>query len=143
MGTVGRLAAGLSDDLIGRAADVMLKERRKLILVPRETPLHAGHLENLLHLQRLGAYIDTGYAFFLQPACFRGSAGGYGRFSGAGPGGSTGSPGRTLGIRVPKCLGLRSGMPRRLSQMRRSNVLFVAEVGDRTSHFENAFVGAG
>ncbi|GIV23939.1 MAG: UbiX family flavin prenyltransferase [Bacteroidia bacterium] len=57
MGTVGRLAAGVSDDLITRAADVMLKERRKLILVPRETPLHAGHLERLLYLARLGALI--------------------------------------------------------------------------------------
>ncbi|MCS7189618.1 MAG: flavin prenyltransferase UbiX [Bacteroidia bacterium] len=57
MGTVGRLAAGLSDDLICRAADVMLKERRKLILVPRETPLHAGHLENLLKLARWGAIV--------------------------------------------------------------------------------------
>ncbi|GIV24655.1 MAG: aromatic acid decarboxylase [Bacteroidia bacterium] len=69
MGTVGRLAAGLSDDLIGRAADVMLKERRKLILVPRETPLHAGHLENLLHLARLGAYIVPAMpSFYSRPA---------------------------------------------------------------------------
>lgn len=57
MGTIGRLAAGISDDLITRAADVMLKERRKLILVPRETPLHTGHLENLLRLSQLGAII--------------------------------------------------------------------------------------
>lgn len=57
MGTVGRLAAGISDDLITRAADVMLKERRRLILVPRETPLHTGHLENLLRLSQLGAII--------------------------------------------------------------------------------------
>ncbi|MCX7605674.1 MAG: UbiX family flavin prenyltransferase [Bacteroidia bacterium] len=57
MGTVGRIAGGISDDLITRAADVMLKERRRLILVPRETPLHAGHLENLLALTRLGAIV--------------------------------------------------------------------------------------
>lgn len=57
MGTIGRLAAGISDDLITRAADVMLKERRKLILVPREAPLHTGHLENLLRLSQLGAII--------------------------------------------------------------------------------------
>ncbi|MCX8112554.1 MAG: UbiX family flavin prenyltransferase [Bacteroidia bacterium] len=57
MGTVGRIASGISDDLITRAADVMLKERRRLLLVPRETPLHAGHLENLLRLARLGALI--------------------------------------------------------------------------------------
>jgi len=68
MGTVGRLAAGISDDLIGRAADVMLKERRKLILVPRETPLHAGHLENLLRLAQLGAYIVPAMpAFYSRP----------------------------------------------------------------------------
>lgn len=57
MGTVGRIVGGLSDDLITRAADVMLKEKRKLILVPRETPLHEGHLRNLLRLAKMGATI--------------------------------------------------------------------------------------
>ena len=57
MGTVGALAAGLADNLIERAADVMLKERRPLVLVPRETPLSAIHLENLLKLARAGAVI--------------------------------------------------------------------------------------
>jgi 4-hydroxy-3-polyprenylbenzoate decarboxylase len=57
MGTVGALAAGLADNLIERAADVMLKERRALVLVPRETPLSAIHLENLLKLARAGAVI--------------------------------------------------------------------------------------
>ncbi len=57
MGTVGRLAAGLSDDLITRAADVVLKEGGKLIVVPRETPLSALHLENLLRLARLGVVV--------------------------------------------------------------------------------------
>ena len=57
MGTVGSLAAGLADNLIERAADVMLKERRPLLLVPRETPLSAIHLENLLKLARAGAVI--------------------------------------------------------------------------------------
>ena len=57
MGTVGALAAGLADNLIERAADVMLKERRTLVLVPRETPLSAIHLENLLKLARAGAVI--------------------------------------------------------------------------------------
>jgi len=57
MGTVGRIAAGLSGNLLERTADVMLKERRPLILVPRETPLNSIHLENLLRLSRAGAVI--------------------------------------------------------------------------------------
>ena len=57
MGTAGRIAAGLSGNLLERTADVMLKERRPLILVPRETPLHSIHLENLLRLSRNGAVI--------------------------------------------------------------------------------------
>jgi flavin prenyltransferase len=57
MGTLAAIAAGLADNLIERAADVMLKEGRKLILVPRETPLSAVHLENMLKLARLGTVI--------------------------------------------------------------------------------------
>ena len=57
MGTLGALAAGLADNLIERAGDVMLKERRPLVLVPRETPLSAIHLENMLTLARAGAVI--------------------------------------------------------------------------------------
>lgn len=57
MHTCGCLANCITDNLLTRAADVMLKEGRKLIIVPRETPMHAGHLENLLKLSRLGAVI--------------------------------------------------------------------------------------
>ncbi len=57
MGTLAAIAQGLADKLIERAADVVLKEGRKLILVPRETPLSAIHLENMLRLARAGAVI--------------------------------------------------------------------------------------
>jgi 4-hydroxy-3-polyprenylbenzoate decarboxylase len=57
MGTLGKVASGISDDLIARAADVMLKEKRTLILVPREMPLSAIHLENMLKLSHAGAVI--------------------------------------------------------------------------------------
>lgn len=57
MGTLAAIAQGLSDNLIERAADVSIKEGRKLILVPRETPLSVIHLENMLRLARLGAVI--------------------------------------------------------------------------------------
>jgi 4-hydroxy-3-polyprenylbenzoate decarboxylase len=56
-GSVASIAAGITRDLVHRAADVMLKESRTLILVPRETPLNAIHLENLLKLARLGVRI--------------------------------------------------------------------------------------
>lgn len=57
MGTLGRMAHGVSDDLITRAADVMLKEKRKLIVVPRETPYSLIHLENMRTLILAGATI--------------------------------------------------------------------------------------
>jgi len=57
MGTLAAIAQGLASKLIERAADVVLKEGRKLILVPRETPLSVIHLENLLRLARAGAVI--------------------------------------------------------------------------------------
>jgi len=67
-GGLARIAHGISDDLVGRAADVMLKERRKLVLVVRETPLSAIHLENMLTLKRAGATI-----LFLAPGFYHGA----------------------------------------------------------------------
>lgn len=68
MGTASAIAHGASDNLLERTADVMLKEGRKLIVVPRETPLHAVHLENLLALARLGATIIPAMpAFYHHP----------------------------------------------------------------------------
>ncbi|GJM20268.1 MAG: flavin prenyltransferase UbiX [Planctomycetota bacterium] len=69
MGTVGRIAAGLSSNLLERAADVVMKERRPLILVPRETPLSALHLRHLSTLAELGVRIVPAMpAFYTQPA---------------------------------------------------------------------------
>lgn len=68
MGTIGRIASGVSDSLITRAADVMLKERRRLILVPREAPYGTIHLRNMTVLSECGAIImPASPSFYSRP----------------------------------------------------------------------------
>ena len=68
MNSIASLAGGLSGNLLLRSADVCLKERRPLVLVPRETPLHSIHLNNMLTLSRMGAVvIPPEPAFYLKP----------------------------------------------------------------------------
>jgi 4-hydroxy-3-polyprenylbenzoate decarboxylase len=68
MGTLGTIASGISDDLVSRAADVMLKEGRKLVLCVRDTPFNRVHLENMLRAQQAGAMVmPVVPAFYHQP----------------------------------------------------------------------------
>jgi 4-hydroxy-3-polyprenylbenzoate decarboxylase len=69
MSSIARIAHGISDDLLTRAADVMLKERRPLVLVPREAPYSSIHLENMLAVTRAGAIVvPASPSFYGRPA---------------------------------------------------------------------------
>ena len=68
MNSIASVANGLSSNLLLRAADVCLKENRRLVLVPRESPLHSIHLENMLKLSRMGVVVlPPEPAFYLKP----------------------------------------------------------------------------
>ena len=73
MRSLAAIAHGFGDNLLTRAADVMLKERRRLVLVPREAPLHEGHLTSMLAATRMGAIVAPPVPPFLyQAAVLRG-----------------------------------------------------------------------
>jgi len=66
--TLSEIATGVTSSLLSRSADVVLKERRRLVLMVRETPLHAGHLESMLRVTHMGAIVNPPVpAFYTQP----------------------------------------------------------------------------
>lgn len=68
MKSLAEIATGVTSNLLTRTADVMLKERRRLVVVPRETPLHSGHLRNMLTVSELGAIVAPPVpAFYTRP----------------------------------------------------------------------------
>lgn len=76
MGAIGRIANGISNDLTSRSADVILKERRKLILMARDTPLNLIHLENMSQISRAGGIICPAIpSFYSRPASIEEVAG--------------------------------------------------------------------
>ena len=70
--TLSEIATGVTSSLLSRAADVVLKERRRLVLMVRETPLHAGHLESMLKVTHMGAIVNPPVpAFYTRPETIR------------------------------------------------------------------------
>lgn len=66
--TMSEITTGVTSSLLSRAADVVLKERRRLVLMVRETPLHAGHLESMLRVTNMGAIVNPPVpAFYTHP----------------------------------------------------------------------------